>query len=709
MKKYELVRYSFYNEEELSLLERIRLSKLTTREDISTVARRFNVNADGCSIYQIVYFSRYLNNHYSFYLVDDEVYVAPAKATKADLKSFNVPETSVEESADEFYISIGIGYRENRQYKCLTGVRYRLHKGRTMSGYPSVDIPWHMKKNEVRISPNSMLEFFSKSRKKNGVFNCKYAFRVYDQQVTWEEFEVIVYKYASSLKTLGICCGDIVPVCVTSTVEASALFFACDLIGAITFFVDPVETNVAMMNSYFNRFGCKLTFTTCRNLEKVKSAVSGSSIVTIVVISPEDSFKDILSLSEYSKKYIRENTVAYEESGCVISLSSFINLGKNNSANVVLCKDNSLITLLTSTSSSTGEPKLVELSRENIMFELESVKETTMIHFGPKGINMQVVPFKYPYGFVISCLISPYVGKTAGLTPDFSLNDYVKFFDMYKPVYLHTVPSHIRNMLVNEELQDKDMSFLRFLVSGGDKFDTFAKKEANVWLKNHHSKASVKDGSGMAEVTAGITASTVGKYNIESVGKPLLGTIVKAVDSEGNELPYNHVGKLYYSGRNVMQRYNGNEQQTKKVRIVENDGTVWIATDSYGMIDKEGFVYMCGRERDFFITYPVGRPPFKVYIEFVEKTISDVDSVVGCCVVKKPDKVMDCVSVAYVVIKEGANSDNVVASIKERCKDSLDECAIPVDFIVVPELKVSASMKTDKKYYEKLAAQGMAT
>lgn len=708
MKLDELIESTYVNEEDLSFRDRLKLSRLSKEKPSDTLLALFNKQPNFLRDYEKVYFAKYLNKDYTFYKNGEDVYVAPEDTKEEELSRYFIPTGSEKHASSELYETMGIGFRNLRVYSVLPGAKYKLIKGKGLSGYPSVDKPWELFGSKIEINSNNLLDFYRKSRKFLGPKKCKIAYQCYDQKVTWEELEEMINKYIKALSAAGVKENDVVPICITSTIEATALYFACDTIGATTFFIDPNETNKETINKYFNRFNSKITFATCADLEKIKESASGTNISNIITISPTDSMDPNDNISKYSKEYIKKYTVPFEENDLVSSLGTFIRNGEKYTGDINYCYDNDHISLITSTSSSTGEPKLIELSRKNIMFELETIKKTTNIFLGPNGINMQVVPFKYPYGFIVSTLITPYVGKTGGLTPDFSLQDYAKFFDMYRPKYVHTIPSHIKHMAKNEDPIMKDLTYMDFLVSGGDKFEAAAKDKCNQEMARRGSKAKVKDCSGMAEITAGITAATVGKYNIESVGKPMLGTIVKAVDENGKELPYGHVGKLYYTGQNVMQRYNNDEEKTNEIKMTDKDGVTWIVTDSYGFVDNEGFVYMCGRDRDFFITYPPGRPPFKVYVDFVEKVLNSCDEVFDCVVVKKPNDITDCISRAYVVLKPGIPEekyDIILDHLYSECREKLDACAVPEKIEIVPSLKLKPSMKTDKNYYIKLAEQ----
>ena len=155
-----------------------------------------------------------------------------------------------------------------------------------------------------------------------------------------------------------------------------------------------------------------------------------------------------------------------------------------------------------------------------------------------------------------------------------------------------------------------------------------------------------------------------------------------------------------------MQRYNNEPEKTEEVKYTDENGITWIRTDSYGFVDSDGFVYMCGRERDFFITYPAGSPPKKVYVDYIEKIINSCEEVFESVAVKKPDDEADYVPRVYVTLKKDIPEEKyeeVLEKIKLKCQASLDAGAMPQKIEIVKTLKTKPSMKVDKQYYIELA------
>ncbi len=695
MKRSDLKSFTYMNEEELSFRDRVKLSYISKRKPDKMLLILFNTHPNFLRDYEKIYFAKYLSKSCSFYEKDDEVYVAPSNITEEERNEYFVPTDCEKKRADDLYKEIGIGYRNLRVYSVIPGLKYKLIKGKGLTGYPSIDRPWTFQKENFEIQYDNLLDFFEAGRNKLLADNL--AFMCYDQKVTWNEFVELVNSYLRSFAANNIGENDVVTVCTQSIIESVALFFAADKIGASVQFIDPDNTSLNMIQKHLKKSGSRIMFTTPQYVDNMNLSIDNTNVEKIVVLSPADELKKCDELSEPSKEYMKKCDVDYKKVANIITAEHFLQQGKEYNGPIKLCTNNEKVSLLTSTSGTTGEPKTVELTRKNIMYEMMYIKRTTHVDIGPKGVNMQVVPFKYPYGFVISTLLSLYGGKISGLCPDLTPTNYLNFVNMYKPTYIHAIPSFFKNMVDDPNVGD--LSFLQYAVSGGDFYDSKSMAEANEFFKAHGSKAKIKNGFGSAEATACVTAATFGKYNIESVGKPLVGTIVKIVDENGKELPYGHIGSIRYSGANVMNGYNNDEENTSSVKVFE-DGREWIVSDAIGFIDNEGFVYICDRERNLFITYSDTGAPFKVYPNYVQSVINSVEGVDDSIVVKKNDDTRILVPHAFVSIKDGYDANEVLQRVMEKCERDLDKCAIPVDFNIVPAIKTKESGKADIKYYE---------
>ncbi len=532
-----------------------------------------------------------------------------------------------------------------------------------LTGYPSIDKPWDRKGTNLSIPDCSFYEFFMKRSRINA---SRILSRCREDALSLSSLRIESYRYAKGFYSLGIRKGDIVPICLPPCNEGIVLFFALNRIGAVTTFLSTSLDEEELFR-YCQKYSAKILISSNYN--------AFSPQITILVSNQ----KVVKPLSELATLGDSENTVFGD-------LSS---------------EDNAFICY---TSGSTGKPKSIVLTNKNIMASMSGLKKTTHMQYGPQGYCLQVVPFNYPYGFIISVLFPMYVGKTVALTPNLQLNDVAKWVALYRPKYIQAIPAFYKELMHQWEETKSNLSFLRYEVCGGDTLDIETKKQISAFNKSNKSKAKICDGSGNGEGCGCLTTSVVlGSSNWESVGKPIKGLNAKVINPEsGRELPYNETGLLCYSGPMIMKEYWGEPEETQRALYYDEKGTIWFRTDTYAHIDENGWLYLDGRDRRFFITFDEAGSPYKVYCDYVQSIIRSDPVVVDCAVVKRTDKQRSFVPVAFVVLKPDY-SESDVNNIRQSCVGKLDKYSIPTDWRFLDALPLTTAGKVDYRELEEMA------
>lgn len=103
-------------------------------------------------------------------------------------------------------------------------------------------------------------------------------------------------------------------------------------------------------------------------------------------------------------------------------------------------------------------------------------------------------------------------------------------------------------------------------------------------------------GYGLSEAAPVIAANTPKFHKLGSSGKPLPDMELKIVDEEWNECPLGEKGEIIVKGGNVMLGYWKNEEETKKT--IANG---WLHTGDLGYLDKDGYLYVLGRNKSLLI------------------------------------------------------------------------------------------------------------
>ena len=184
---------------------------------------------------------------------------------------------------------------------------------------------------------------------------------------------------------------------------------------------------------------------------------------------------------------------------------------------------------------------------------------------------------------------------------------------------------------------------MRFVISGGAPLDKRTEKELMV------------QGYGLTETSPVIAAENFKQVKYGSVGIPLKDVQVEIVNKDDKG-----IGEIRVKGPNVMLGYYENEEATKEVL---KDG--WFYTGDLGYIDKKGFLFITGRQKDMIVL----KNGKKVFPEELETLVNRIYEVEECFVFGMPEE--DDKSKIKVAIKVVYNKDKVKEKYGDISEDDL--------------------------------------
>lgn len=159
---------------------------------------------------------------------------------------------------------------------------------------------------------------------------------------------------------------------------------------------------------------------------------------------------------------------------------------------------------------------------------------------------------------------------------------------------------------------------MRFIVSGG------APLEKNISKKFQEFGVHIVQGYGLTETCPVIAAENDYYVRAGSVGIPLNHVEVNIVNKDDNG-----IGEIVAKGPNIMLGYYENEEATNNVL---KDG--WFYTGDLGYFDKDGFLYITGREKDVIVL----KNGKKVFPEEIEMLINKIPGVLESFIYGMPQK-----------------------------------------------------------------------
>ncbi|MEG1851122.1 MAG: class I adenylate-forming enzyme family protein [Bacilli bacterium] len=543
------------------------------------------------------------------------------------------------------------------------------------------------------LSLYNAISLTSKLYKKETSIDCL------DLNLSYEELIDKVVTISKAFKELGAKKGDIISVSMPNLYQAVAAYLAANRIGATITFLN-YDANIEEIEKHLNMFESQIFVNFDKDRvynEKIKTNTKVRQIITL-------SNKEINN-KEFDEQ--RNSLIGYND------LISFNQLGiVSNYYNkpIYSLYGGSQDSLILYTSGTTGNPKAVVLTNNNILSSGIYMKNSTHL-LNTKGEKvLACVPFTYPYGFVTSVLMSLLCGRQAILTPNLS-SDNISYYLTKNPNIIFGSPA-LLELIKRNVADNQDLSSINTFISGGDFLTTKQSSSGQEFFKSHNSNVTFCNGSGNAE-TSGASTNAVGIENKpETVGKVLVGSHPIIIDEDtGEELAYGEEGLLCISGKHVFKEYYNNKPLTSKSKFYYK-GKEYFRTGTRGILDEDGYFTLTGRNTRFYIISTLN----KVYCDYIQNTISLIDGISACAVVKKPDDQQIYTGKAFIVLNEGIIPSNemkeyILSKCTKKIKNlngeivQLKDFEIPTSIEFVNELPRTEADKLDYPTLEENAKE----
>lgn len=256
-------------------------------------------------------------------------------------------------------------------------------------------------------------------------------------------------------------------------------------------------------------------------------------------------------------------------------------------------KLNSDLALLLTTSGSTGSPKLVRLSNNNLHSNARSIIKYLGINQNDRAITS--LPFNYSYG--MSVINSHLLAGASIVLTNRSFVDPV----FWKQMKSHSVTSlsgvpYSYEMLLKFRFERMDLPSLRTMTQAGGKLSV----ENIVRISNICKIKNIRFFTMYGQTEASPRISYLEPDRLEekagSIGNAVPGGRLWIEDEKGQIVDaINQVGELIYSGPNVALGY----AQCKQDLNLGDEWSGLLRTGDFASKDKDGFFFIEGRKSRF--------------------------------------------------------------------------------------------------------------
>jgi len=274
--------------------------------------------------------------------------------------------------------------------------------------------------------------------------------------------------------------------------------------------------------------------------------------------------------------------------GSVLSLWG--NLATDNAAAPPAECAASDLAVLMATSGSTGIPRFVKVSHENLTANTEAIIRSQRL--GTDERAMVILPLSYCFG---ASLLHTHLYQGGSVVFDrrFMFPDKVlrSMADLHCTSFAG-VPTAYNVLLGRSSLMKMEFPRLkRFLQAGG----ALAAEKINA-IRTVFPDIEFYVMYGQTEATARISCLEPGCWAEKqgSVGRPLDNLTVAITDEEGNAVDLGQVGELRVKGPSICSGYWNDAEETLRVF---SDG--WLRTGDLARQDAEGYLWIDGRKATF--------------------------------------------------------------------------------------------------------------
>ncbi|MSR36491.1 MAG: hypothetical protein EXR95_07605 [Gemmatimonadetes bacterium] len=314
------------------------------------------------------------------------------------------------------------------------------------------------------------------------------------------------------------------------------------------------------------------------------------------------------------------------------------------------------------TSGTTGKPKGVALTHENVVTAAEGTVQAIGLTGSDRVIG--VTALFHVFGIAAGVLGSVVAGAALVLQEEFDAGATLDLIEEHGVTVQYGIPTLFMTELHEHGQRARNLSSLRLGVAAGAPVTDELVREVQRYLCPLLLVAySLTETSSTVTITR---PDDPGEKRRFTVGRPIAGTQVRVLETDGTELPVESVGEIAIKGPGVMKGYYRQPRETSATF----DDQGFMLTGDLGIVDEEGYVHLVGRRKEVII-----RSGFNVYPREVEDRIQAHPAVRDAAVVGVPDLVRGEAICACVLPVEGAIVTG--QEIKDWCRVTLADYKVP--------------------------------
>ncbi len=343
-------------------------------------------------------------------------------------------------------------------------------------------------------------------------------------------------------------------------------------------------------------------------------------------------------------------------------------------------------TVVLTTSGTTGQMKLVELSMETILVQVNSMARQLQLKEEDKIFH--ILPLSHVDGLINGVLMAFLLKASLCRPLEFTtqgINEIIDALYQFRINCFVVTPVILALILkLGENLEEGfDLPDLRCIVS------TASSLSKKLW--EDFEKVTGKKLVNMYGMTEGnnlfFSGPDAQTRKVGTIGKAI-DCEAKLVDEKGEFAGAGEVGELWVRGPALMKSYLEGEGDYQKE---------WFATGDLAQCDSDGFYQIMGRKKNIIISGGMNISPEEINkVLLVHKEILEAETI------GVKDPIWEEKVISYVV---SSNPGLKELDVAQHLRENLSEYKIPKQVVFLTELPRGRSGKVQRQELEKLALE----
>ncbi len=555
--------------------------------------------------------------------------------------------------------------------------------------------PWHKVYRELGVSaeapkiPERSLADFVEEHAKNRP-NAT-AFVYLGVEISWKQLDQHGNRFANLLKSMGMKKGDVMGIHLPNTPQYAVALLAAAKCGVIVSGVSPLLTPPEIVHQV-NDAHIKVLLTLDVLYKAVQPVGADTPTLTHVIVSgPVDFLPGWKKWLAYTLKKVQKIALEPMKDTKLVEFWPAFTAAADGRVYTPIAFDDTIY--IQYTGGTTGKPKGAELTLKNMFSNARQGEAWAPYDTGNDTIGA-AFPFFHMAGLSL-VLMSIQTASRFLIVPDpRNVDLFCKMMQKYQPTVLANVPTLYMMLTESPEFAKIDFSRLRVALSGAAPFPVEAIKKLEAII----GEKKLCEVYGMTESSPLLTSNPPSRPKTGSVGIPVVGTDVRLVDTETGtkEVALGEPGEIIARGPQIMKGYlNLPEASAQTVR--EFDGHKYLYTGDVAVMDDEGYLTICDRNKDMLI---VGG--YKVFSVEVESKLKELSFIELCALIGEKDPQRpgnDIVALHVQLNAEGKARPQaeVEQEIMTFCRTTMAPYKVPKKVFFHDALPLTAVGKLDKK------------